>query len=244
MMFNIQKKNFANLLCLLILIAPAACSGEEDPTPISGMALYDKVMTDFQYFDDGSIYIAGPELFEKGTVVPINVYLSGKKGNLWIFIDSNDEKTAAKVEFLQAENEGRFNTRIKMKDSGNVIIIFEDIAGNLSAAQRWIKINQGFVPESCSTLQNCPGKFEDRDIKLKYNGKMLRMMASNEMNKGDYIMLSSIYLDNTLVARVHFTPYIAKNPYFGISHSKNSGSAISVIMQANQRRRASKTINL
>jgi len=70
-----------------------------------------------------------------GSVVPVDIIFPSQATKVWLFVELNKQKIAAMADFLVAENNGHFSTRIRMAKSGYIMVVLDDGTGNFKAAK-------------------------------------------------------------------------------------------------------------
>ena len=212
-----------------------------DPNLMAGVSIFNTVTSDFATYDNANIAISAPDIAENGAVVPLTVTFPSKSGSLWIFSDINDEKIAAKADYLVPNDNGFLSIRIKMKQTGNIIAVFEDGNGVLTASQKQIKVTIGSVPEAC-TVADCTPAFSGTIIRARDSAGTFKLLASNAMNTEDYISTITVSFNGVPNTVVYFTSFVSKNPYLSIKHAMGIGIEVNVDVQATGNRSTSATI--
>jgi len=92
--------------------------------------------------DSGDIKIKAPDIAENGAVVPITISTTlSNVENISIFVDKNPQPLAANFD-LTNHVSGFVSTRIKMRETSNVIAIIKS-DGKLYKAKKTVKVTIG-----------------------------------------------------------------------------------------------------
>lgn len=142
--------------------------------------------------------------------------------------DGNDEKVAAKIDYLVASHNGVASVRLKMKQSGNIIAAFVDANNNIIAIRRVIKISLGVSP--VAGIQDYYPELMAGAVRTQAvtgtPSRTLQVLFSSSMDWVDYITRVRVQVDSMPIAVVYFTPYIASNPYLKLAFSPGAQSIV------------------
>ncbi len=191
------------------------------------------VMSDFASYASSDITINAPEIAENGAVVPVTVNFPSQLSRLWLFVVPNDSALALTADFLQAEGNGLLSTRVSIKQSGDIVAVIVDSAGNISAAKASVKVTIGSSPlvVDCTVIECAPSL---SPMKVKERDGNVKMLVSSDMNMSDYIENIQLQVDGTVVLNIDITPYISKNPFFSFNFSPPvSGTSSELLITAN-----------
>ena len=212
-----------------------------DPLLLDGVALFNTVTADFASYNSTNIVITAPEIAANGAVVPVTVNFPSNSGTLWLYADINDEKLAAKVDYITTIDNGYLATRIKMKQTGFIVAVFDDGTGTLIAAQAKVKITIGSVPHTCMA-DNCSPALDSTSIRLRDSGGTFKMLLTRQMNLGDYINKTTVTFNGMTNTVVYSTPYLSKNPYISVKHALGVGLTVTADVLATNGRAFSQTV--
>jgi predicted secreted protein len=186
--------------------------------------VFNTVSADFAAVASSDIIVTAPSIAENGAVVPVKVELPPAIGKVWIFVDSNDEKVAAMADFIDIGASGSFSTRVKMKETGNIIAVFEDSQGSLKAAKTNVDVIIGGYPISrCEGASSCNlPNFDASDIRIRASSGLFKILVTNRMDLDDYITSVVIQGDGADLGTVYLTPYASMNPYFSTNYPEGT----------------------
>ncbi|MFV2056681.1 MAG: thiosulfate oxidation carrier protein SoxY [Thiohalomonadales bacterium] len=217
-----------------------------NPDFLAGGAIFNTVSADFSSFYTNAITIKAPDIAENGAVVPVNITFPSDAGTLWLYIDNNAEKIALKADFLMTSDNGFLSTRVKMEKSGNIVAIFDNGSGSLSAAKKQVKVTIGATLQSCGLPECIIPALTNSAIRVrdKTNATVgtFKMLLGNEMSIEDYITQVSLTVAGVANTVVYFTPYVSKNPYLALYHKAGAGLEVIVKVDATQGRSVTSTI--
>lgn len=199
-----------------------------------GVGIFNTVAANFASFESTDILISAPDIAENGAVVPVTITFPSTTGQVWLFVDSNDEKIAGMADLLIAGKSGLLSTRVKMKQSGNIITVLDDGTGTLRSAKKLVMVTIGAVPvvPDCAVVECFPA-FTATSIKIRATGGIVKLLASNSMSTVDYITNILLQVDGVSVARAYFTPFISKNPYLSLSYPSSLTLSNNVVTTMN-----------
>ena len=194
-----------------------------------GLVIYNTVMSDFASYVSADITIIAPSIAENGAVVPVTVNFPSQVSRLWLFIEPNDNPEALRADFLVANDNGSLSTRVKMKQTGDVIAVIEDILGNLTAAKANIAVTIGSSPAivDCTVIDCAPEPLESRE---RASDGEVSLLLNSAMNTEDYIENIQFQVDGLDVLNIVTTPYLSKNPFFKFNYSSPAAGTSSELL--------------
>ena len=203
-----------------------------------GVAVFDTVAADIDAYLSGDITIKAPVIAENGAVVPVTVTFPSAVGKLWVFVDGNDEKVAAMVDYRVAEQNGHAALRLKLKQSSNVIAVFDN-GSTVIAAMNFIQVTIGGTVTECQTT-DCFPELSTSSVRTRASmtavSNSLKLLITSDMNRIDYISSISAAVDGAVFATAYFSPYVAKNPYLELYYPTPVSPAVSVTVNATEGR--------
>ena len=155
-----------------------------------------------------AIEIKAPDVAENGAVVAVTVAVTGEKVKEISLYSGDLSRLALKAE-LSPQADPYLATRVKLVETGPVIVIVVTTDGRRLRTEKRIKITGGAGPgkDTATAL----------DIKLRGQGDTIKMLLAAAMGPDSYVSRLTVSSGKDWLARVEVTPWISTNPYFSFN---------------------------
>ncbi|VAW93422.1 hypothetical protein MNBD_GAMMA22-722 [hydrothermal vent metagenome] len=206
----------------------------------TAMAIYDTVTGDINNYISTDIIIEAPSRTVvneiNGSVIPVTITIPAGAGTLWVFIDSNSDKPAARIDIIEPTGEPQsITTRVKMMGPGNIIAVFDDGSSTLRANTQRVDVTINGTLTKCPVSPCVLPEFSVENIQTAATEKkgIFQMLITHDMYVENYISSISLFVNNVVSTNVYFTPYIAKNNHLSIFFKKPVTTLQYLLKQSN-----------
>jgi predicted secreted protein len=191
--------------------------------------------------EDRTINLKAPEIASNGALVPIDVSVNNPRiSKLWLFVDRNPDPFAGMASMAsQTQPLQQFSTRLKMLQTGNIIVITQRYDGTLAYHSTMVKVAIGGMGSSTASQYTSTqpsnvtaigssihqaSRSTTPKIKIKMRKKRLKMLVSSPMKPDDFIERVVFNKQGQTFLTIHMTPNISMNPYLRLNHELLDGT--------------------
>ena len=203
-----------------------------------GEEIFNTVVADFTKFESPDVKITVRESAINGSMIPVAIEFPSKITRVWRFVEENKQKIAAMADFLVADNNGYFYTRVKMEKTGNIIAVLDDGTGHFMIAKAHVDVligSRAMGDEKKCTLADCYPDLASGDIRFKASEGNLKMIILNQEDAYDYVENVLLQIDDEIVAIIYFTPMVSRNPYLKIHYATTAKNVVVTINATGER---------
>ncbi len=180
-----------------------------------------------------AIEIKAPDVAENGAVVPVTVAVTGEKVKEISLYSGDLSRLALKAE-LSPQAAPYLSTRVKLVETGPVIVIVVTTDGRRLRTEKRIKVTVGAGPGKNTATA--------LDMKLRGQGDTIKMLLTAAMGPDSYISRLTVSSKKDWLARVEVTPWISTNPYFSFKSARDVNGQFTVQATLNNGKQLTVTV--
>lgn len=201
------------------------------PGLAAGRTLFESLRNDISSYADQAVKLKIQPRAENGEIVPVTVEVIRSSGNVWVFVDSNDDPVAVRANFKEGSTLPiELSTRVRMQRSGNIIAAHVDDQGRISATSVPVEVTVGAVARASRGASFT-------NIAFRGNQQALKMLLQSPMTSNAYI--SHIAVGDRI--EISASSNLSLNPYF---HVKTDQSRFDLIITGNDGKRETHAVTM
>jgi predicted secreted protein len=208
--------------------------------------VYRKLQNGFARYQTPSLVIKAPDVAENGAVVPISVTQDGgRTGQFYVFVTRNPSPFAASFRYHKNLAQYFVSTRIKLAQTGEIIVAFVDQDGRLFANRKQVRVTIGGLSDRSlgkPVIGNSARAIRMRASVRGGQGTIKTLISAHSAKNG-YIRQLEFVADASPVVTATLTRYVSQNPYFGFYFPGSAGDLTINIMATDGTSASSRTVN-
>jgi len=174
--------------------------------------------------DDDRVEITAVDSAENGAVVPVTVSVAGEAIREIALYAGDLSRLALKATLTPLASPW-VSTRVKLRETGDLIVIATTDAGPPLTARKRVNVTGGTYPKDAPRA--------DPHIKLRGKGGTVKILMASPMGATSHIATVKVMSGGQPLVEAETTPWLAHNPYFAFKSAHDVGGRFEVEVALN-----------